>query len=419
MRRLPLVRRLVSLACLAAAGSGAWAQAEFPTVFLVHNVSDSVVSYRVGDDGRLTEVGFVDVADGPYDIAASPDGSRLAVTHATADSVETLTVLGVSADGSLDNLAEFRIPDSPLVAAWLNDETVAVSSSIYGNSSFGVYRYTENPNPSLTLLQTVSPGGFLTAMATSADRSVLYANDSSANAVRAYDVATDGTVSLFDTTFTGLFPIDITLTPDGERMYAGCGISGTGRNILGFDVNADGTLTLDPNPYDSPGQSPAYLCVPEAGGLLFVGHGTDATVRSFFIDDEDGSLTSTGYSFDVGLQGTIGDIVELNGFLFVTDESTAIDGIKGVYSFTINADGTLTQNGDIMDTPGTRPEAMAVWKPEGCPADFNGDGVVDTQDVLAFLNAWAAGDDSADFNGDGAVDTLDVLAFLNAWNAGC
>jgi V8-like Glu-specific endopeptidase len=55
----------------------------------------------------------------------------------------------------------------------------------------------------------------------------------------------------------------------------------------------------------------------------------------------------------------------------------------------------------------------------GCPADFNGDGTVNTQDVLAFLNAWAAGDDTADFNGDGDVNTLDVLAFLNAWSVGC
>ncbi len=55
----------------------------------------------------------------------------------------------------------------------------------------------------------------------------------------------------------------------------------------------------------------------------------------------------------------------------------------------------------------------------GCAADFNGDGAVNTLDVLAFLNAWTAGDAGADFNGDGAVNTLDVLAFLNAWAAGC
>ena len=54
-----------------------------------------------------------------------------------------------------------------------------------------------------------------------------------------------------------------------------------------------------------------------------------------------------------------------------------------------------------------------------CLPDFNSDGMVDTLDVLGFLNAWSAGDPEADFNGDGAVNTLDVLAFLDAWAAGC
>lgn len=54
-----------------------------------------------------------------------------------------------------------------------------------------------------------------------------------------------------------------------------------------------------------------------------------------------------------------------------------------------------------------------------CVADFNGDGNVDTRDVLSFLNAWTTGDSSADINGDGSVDTRDVLAFLNLWTAGC
>lgn len=54
-----------------------------------------------------------------------------------------------------------------------------------------------------------------------------------------------------------------------------------------------------------------------------------------------------------------------------------------------------------------------------CIADFNSDGSVNTQDMLAFLNAWNAGDSSADINGDGDINTQDVLAFLNLWNAGC
>jgi subtilisin family serine protease len=56
---------------------------------------------------------------------------------------------------------------------------------------------------------------------------------------------------------------------------------------------------------------------------------------------------------------------------------------------------------------------------DDCAADINGDGVVNTQDVLAFLNLWSADDPQADFNGDGTINTQDVLAFLNAWVAGC
>ena len=54
-----------------------------------------------------------------------------------------------------------------------------------------------------------------------------------------------------------------------------------------------------------------------------------------------------------------------------------------------------------------------------CRADFNNDLNVNTQDVLAFLNAWAARDPSSDFNGDGVINTQDVLSFLNAWTSGC
>jgi len=56
---------------------------------------------------------------------------------------------------------------------------------------------------------------------------------------------------------------------------------------------------------------------------------------------------------------------------------------------------------------------------EGCRADFNGDGSVNTLDVLAFLNAFASDDSGADFDGNGVVDSRDVLAFLNVWAAGC
>ena len=55
----------------------------------------------------------------------------------------------------------------------------------------------------------------------------------------------------------------------------------------------------------------------------------------------------------------------------------------------------------------------------GCAPDLNGDGVVNTQDFIAFLNLWVAKDQTADWNNDGTVNTQDFVAFLNDWVAGC
>ncbi|MDY7109937.1 MAG: polymorphic toxin-type HINT domain-containing protein [Planctomycetota bacterium] len=48
-----------------------------------------------------------------------------------------------------------------------------------------------------------------------------------------------------------------------------------------------------------------------------------------------------------------------------------------------------------------------------CPADFDGDGDVDTADLLFLLGAWSTPD--GDVDGDGDTDTADLLALLGAW----
>ncbi|HZW09469.1 MAG TPA: GC-type dockerin domain-anchored protein [Phycisphaerales bacterium] len=57
--------------------------------------------------------------------------------------------------------------------------------------------------------------------------------------------------------------------------------------------------------------------------------------------------------------------------------------------------------------------------PGRCPADFSGDGTLDSRDVIAFLNAWSAREDAADCDASGVVDSRDVVCFLSAWSAGC
>ncbi|MBK7404878.1 MAG: hypothetical protein IPJ41_09655 [Phycisphaerales bacterium] len=63
--------------------------------------------------------------------------------------------------------------------------------------------------------------------------------------------------------------------------------------------------------------------------------------------------------------------------------------------------------------------AVDTFVDTACAADFNGDGSVDTRDVISYLNAWSIKDGSADTNGDGVVDTRDFIAYLNLWTTGC
>lgn len=56
-----------------------------------------------------------------------------------------------------------------------------------------------------------------------------------------------------------------------------------------------------------------------------------------------------------------------------------------------------------------------------CPADWNGDGNIDSSDISAFISSWlasiASGTLDADFDGDGVVNSSDISAFLTAWLA--
>ncbi|MCW5776226.1 MAG: hypothetical protein KIS87_07305 [Phycisphaeraceae bacterium] len=97
-----------------------------------------------------------------------------------------------------------------------------------------------------------------------------------------------------------------------------------------------------------------------------------------------------------------------NGFCLVLTEAQA------------NAAGaTWMGAGTNCDDNDGNGKADACEAPPECPADFNGDTVVNTLDFVAYLNAFVAQDESADFNGDTNVNTIDFVAYLNAFVAGC
>jgi uncharacterized membrane protein len=64
-------------------------------------------------------------------------------------------------------------------------------------------------------------------------------------------------------------------------------------------------------------------------------------------------------------------------------------------------------------------EAWIATVPPPCPADFNGDGLLNSQDFFDFVGAFFGGTPNADFNGDGQINSQDFFDFVTAFFAGC
>lgn len=79
----------------------------------------------------------------------------------------------------------------------------------------------------------------------------------------------------------------------------------------------------------------------------------------------------------------------------------------------INSSGQITGGGYLLG------EARGFILTPTCDGDFNGDGQVDSQDFITYLNAFTMQAPQADFNNDGTINSLDFTAFLNAFVAGC
>lgn len=70
-------------------------------------------------------------------------------------------------------------------------------------------------------------------------------------------------------------------------------------------------------------------------------------------------------------------------------------------------------------TPGYQAGEVTLTWQTPCPADLNGDGLIDFTDYLEFLNLYDAQNPRIDFATDGVIDFADFLEFLNLFDAGC
>ncbi|MBN8646082.1 MAG: hypothetical protein J0L61_12675 [Planctomycetes bacterium] len=421
------------------AGSAA-AQPAFRAVFVGNNgnLEGSVTTYRVNADNSLSFSSKYVTGSRPSTtvpepgsnvaaVALRPDGRFLAAIHATENNVtERITMLRVNADGTLSPPAGpgsglFATPDAPLDGEWVDNQFLAVLQTAAGN--LFIYRYNEALN-TLTLVSSAPTGGFTSTLAIHPSRRYVITRESTGRTVRAFPVdPATGALGAPSVSGFGQYSLGVGVSPDGTRVFGGGGISGN--VVTAFSFNAiTGVLTPTPGaPFASPGSSPKQVAVSGDNRFALVAHGTDATVRVLAIDQVTGVLTDTGFSFDVGFQGSLGEVVTQGAQMFVTDRDTINDGVRGTRSFTVNIDGSLTQNGTMVDSTGVSPSSIQAWAPPPppCAADINSDGRTDTADLVLFLSAFGSSvppGTSGDFDSSGFVDTLDLLVLLGAFGCG-
>jgi hypothetical protein len=192
---------------------------------------------------------------------------------------------------------------------------------------------------------------------------------------------------------------------------------------FGDCVAIDGDLAVVGAPADYLADRPgaAYVFDARTGGLIATLSPRDALSRDRFGQ-------SVAISGGTALAGAmIYTDHGISGAAYLFDAATGAQLAKllptegaEVTSFAITAAmrARLAVLGAWLDDPNGELSGSA-YVFSACTADINGDATLDTRDIIAFLNLWAAGEADADWSGDGSVDSADVTAFLNEWVVGC
>jgi formylglycine-generating enzyme required for sulfatase activity len=167
------------------------------------------------------------------------------------------------------------------------------------------------------------------------------------------------------------------------------------------------------NPYGSNGlywfQSTSngvgYLKAPGSTALANVAVGT--------LIDGSSTYGTGGASTNLTLNGT-----SIVGFRFTLDGGTHYGWFRVSLSDTYSAQPRSIVEWAYESTPGAS-SAAGVVPSDPCPADIDGNGLVNAGDLGKLLSEWGNPCCGSDIDGDGQVGAADIAALLSDWGATC
>lgn len=182
----------------------------------------------------------------PAQVGLNPDGTLLVVSEKATN---RLTTYVVADDGTLSAPQPMASEgQTPFGFAFTSDGVLIVSEAHGGAAGASTASsYVSNSAGTLTPLSSAVPSGQSAAcwIALAGDEAYAYATNTASSTISGYDIAADGTLTLFEDggvtmdLGSGRAPIDMAVSEDGQYVYV---LSAATDTITGMRVAAKGTL---------------------------------------------------------------------------------------------------------------------------------------------------------------------------------